>query len=155
MFKCDWSARMVPSLKIRLGDGAKLIIGKDVSIREAVIININQGKVVLEDGVFLNDGVYINARESIRIGKNTIIGQRVQFYDHDHDYKSKDMRTEFIVAPINVGENVWVGASVTLLKGVDIGNNSIIAATSLVRENIDANQIFLNKKNRFCQYIDS
>ena len=44
-------------------------------------------------------------------------------------------------APIHIGENVWIGSSVTITRGVTIGDNSVIAAGAVVTKDIPANVV--------------
>lgn len=74
-----------------------------------------------------------------------IIGQNVLMYDHDHEYISNLFKEKFICSPITIKDNVWIGASVIILRGVTIGENSVIAAGSIVTKDIPANVVFRNK----------
>ena len=68
-------------------------------------------------------------------------------YDHDHDFKvhgGKKME-KYKTSPIKIGNNVWIGANVIILRGVTIGDNSVIAAGTIVRENVRENVIYHSK----------
>lgn len=129
-------------------------VGDEFSIREGVTFNLNGGELRIGNRVFLNDGVKINCRDKIVIEEGTIIGQNVLVYDHDHDYKKKNYRDSFITAPVIIGKNVWIGSGVIILKGVNIGNNSVIAAGSVVTKDVPENTLIYNKQETICKKIE-
>ena len=123
-------------------------IGDGLAARRNVILNIsNGGTIRLGKNVFINDNVSINSQEKIYIGDNVIIGQGVMMFDHDHDYKSFNFRSEFKKAPITIGTGCWIGAGAIILKGSNIGNNCVIAAGTIVNRDIPDNTMFINKIN--------
>ncbi|HGD3320034.1 TPA: acyltransferase [Proteus mirabilis] len=111
-------------------------------------ISINKGSLIIKENVFFNNNCSINVRKSIKIGKNTIFGEGVKLYDHDHDYSKgiNHLRSSFITAPIVIGDNVWIGSNTIILKGVTIGNNCIIAAGSIITKNVSDNTIIIQKR---------
>ncbi len=124
---------------------SKLSLGKGFKARNNVSFRIyDSGKVMIGNNVFLNDNVSVNCRERITIGSNTIIGPNTLFFDHDHDYRNKI--DQFTKKEIKVGANVWIGAGCIILKGVSIGDNSIIAAGTTVLEDVECNSIIYQKK---------
>lgn len=50
-------------------------------------------------------------------------------------------------APVYIGDNVWLGANVVVLKGVTIGDNAVIAANSVVSKDVPANMLFHEKRD--------
>lgn len=138
--------RVRPSLIIRISGTGKVILGNHILLRENVIINSSCGEIVLGDGVFLNDFVCVNAREKIVISENTLIGQGVKFYDHDHDYR-RDLQNDFRCSPIYVGRHVWIGADSILLRGTSIGDDTVVGAGSLVKEELPSRVIYMNRRD--------
>ena len=102
------------------------------------------GKIIIGDNCFFNDGCSVNCQQKIIIGENVMFGQNVMLFDHDHDYR-KDIK-DFIKKPIKIGDNVWIGANSIILKGVTIGNNSVIAAGTIVREDISSNVLYYQER---------
>lgn len=103
--------------------------------------------------MYINRNVCIVAKETIRIGNHVSIGPNVCIYDHDHSRKSE---TGFITAPIVIGNNVWIGSNCTILKGVTIGDNSIIAAGSEITHDVPSNSVIYQKRTDtiVCKYND-
>ncbi|MDB8438112.1 acyltransferase [Turicibacter sanguinis] len=137
--------KMNHSFKIAMKKNTKLIIGKNFKSRNHISFRIyNEGKIKIGDNCFFNDGCSINCQEKIIIGNNVMFGQNVMIFDHDHDYKNNI--DEFIRKSIHIGNNVWVGANVVILKGVTIGDNVVIAAGSVVRKDIESNTLLYQEK---------
>lgn len=56
---------------------------------------------------------------------------------------------------VNVLDGAWIGASVVILKGVTIGENSVIASGSIVTKDVPANTLFIQKRQSFYKSINS
>lgn len=96
-------------------------------------------KVSLGKGVFFNNGCSVNCRQEISIGDDCLFGEGVKMYDHDHRFRNPDKPIAsqgFKCSPIRIGNNVWVGSSTVILKGVTIGNNVIIGAGCVIDSDI-------------------
>lgn len=141
-----WNIAANPAIKIEgeipdvLNEGT-LILGQQITFRS---FRYNQrlrvlpdAKLQIGDKTFLNDSVTICATQNIRIGNNNKIGDQVHIYDSDfHEVTpTSGVRQE----PIFIGDNVWIGAKSMILAGAKIGNNSVIAAGSVVKGEIPAN----------------
>ena len=121
----------------------EITIQDGFSIRKDAILNVsNFGKLVIGQNVFINSGTKINVRNLVTIGSGCIIGQDVLIYDHDHDYRSTNRREEFVTTPIIIGNNVWIGSGVIILRGSSIGDNAVIAAGSIVRGDVPPNVLY-------------
>lgn len=100
--------------------------------------------IEIEDGVWINNNAVIIAeRGSIRIGANRLIGTDFTVYDSDfHDlHPDRRLAGTHECAPVNIGKNVFIGSRVMVMKGVDIGDNSVIASGSIVTKSVPANCI--------------
>ena len=79
-------------------------------------------------------------RGGITIGNNTKIGPKVSLITENH-HTNPNKRRFLKSEPIVIGENVWIGASATILANTHIGDNSIIAAGAVVTKDVPANRI--------------
>jgi len=132
--------KMNCNFKIAIKKHSKLLIGKNLRTRNNISFRIyDSGIVSIGSNCFFNDGCSINCQDNINIGDNVIFGQNVMVFDHDHDYKN-DINN-FITKEVKIGNNVWIGANVTILKGVTIGDDVVIAAGSVIREDIQNNTL--------------
>lgn len=125
---------------------SKVHIGKYVFIRKNASIRMDSdGQLVLGDYVFINDNCNINCVKKISIGKNTKIAPNVCINDHDHNYKNVQNQ-HLLTGEVVIGDNVWIGANVVILRNTIIGDNAVIAAGSVVKGNVPANSLYLNKR---------
>lgn len=108
-------------------------------------ISVKYGSLEIGRNCFFNNFCSINCREKISIGHNCLFGENVLIYDHDHAFYDPDklIRDQgFKTKEIKIGNNVWVGSSVVILKGISIGDNSIIAAGSILTKDVPSNTIY-------------
>lgn len=104
--------------------------------------------VDIEDGVWINNNAVIIAeRSNIRIGSGTLIGTEFTVYDSDfHDlHPDRRLAGTHTCAPVSIGRNVFIGSRVTVLKGVNIGDNAVIGAGSVVSKDVAAGQVFVGR----------
>ena len=129
----------------QINNKADLIVGSNVICRNFENFHVSSGKLILHDGVFINNSCSFNCMERIEVGNGTMMGEGVRFYDHDHVYTAEKIeKWQWTTAPIRVGRDCWIGSNVTILKGVTIGDNTIIGAGCLVRKDIPANSVVYN-----------
>ena len=132
----------------QINNKADLIVGSNVICRNFENFHVSSGKLILHDGVFVNNSCSFNCMERIEIGSGTMMGEGVRFYDHDHIYTAETIeKWQWTIAPIKVGKDCWIGSNVTILKGVTIGDNTVIGAGCLVRKDIPANSVVYNDGN--------
>ncbi|MGL5273714.1 MAG: DapH/DapD/GlmU-related protein [Phocaeicola sp.] len=97
--------------------------------------NIKLGK-----NVFINSCCNFQDQGGITIGDNSFIGHKVVLATLNHGFAPED-RGDLHPAPITIGKRVWIGASATLLAGVTIGDNAIVAAGAVVTKDVPANSV--------------
>lgn len=132
----------------QIDDKADLLVGTNVICRNFENFHVSSGKLILHNGVFINNSCSFNCMERIEIGSGTMMGEGVRFYDHDHVYTAEKIeKWQWTSAPIIVGRDCWIGSNVTILKGVTIGDNTIIGAGCLIRNDVPANSVVYNDGN--------
>jgi len=102
-------------------------------------------------GVILNRNCYITASSRVTVGNECLIGPNVFISDHDHgSYKGLNSSTFLshppqkrllVSSPIIIMDRVWIGANVCILKGVTIGENTVIGANSVVSRTLPPNSV--------------
>jgi maltose O-acetyltransferase len=102
-----------------------------------------EAEIRIGDDNWFNNNVTIVANERIMVGDNCQIGDQVAIYDCDFHEISPATRNRSPgpTQPVVIGNNVWLGSRVMVLKGVTIGDNSVIGAMSLVTKSIPENCI--------------
>jgi Acetyltransferase (isoleucine patch superfamily) len=121
------------SIRIK-GKQALVKMGNHVFIRPNTELHADNGKINLGDNVFINRNCMIVSHKSILIGAGTSIGPGTIIYDHDHNFKGnlEDSEKEVVI-----DSNVWIGGNCSILKGVHIGTESIVAAGSVVTKDVE------------------
>jgi maltose O-acetyltransferase len=95
------------------------------------------GKLEIGEGTYINYGCSIGATELVRIGPRCNIGSHVIMMDNDFHRMEPERRDELPPsAPIVLEANVWLGVRVIVLRGVTIGEGSVVAAGSVVSKNV-------------------
>ena len=135
------------NFEISIKNQGKIILCEKVESRSNLHLFAHGGEIRVGKHCFFNTNCSITSVDSIKIGDECKIGNNVVFVDHDHDYKHISDK-EFISSPITVGDNVWIGAGCIILRGSKIGNNSVIAAGSIVKGEVPANTVFVDKREK-------
>ena len=138
--------------------GSQIEIGNNCIIRSnfwsnliglyqrTIIIAKRGGKIKIGENVGIS-GTTIYAWNSIEIGANTLIGANCKILDSDlhpidaEDRAKKEYADYVKTAPVIIGKNCFIGCNTLILKGVNIGDNSVIGAGSVVTKSIPANVI--------------
>ena len=103
--------------------------------------------------VFINAGCHFQDHGGVTLGDGCLIGHNVVFATLDHGTAPED-RGAMYPAPIRLGKNVWVGSNSTILRGVTVGDNAIIAAGSVVTKDVAANTVVGGVPARHIRDID-
>ncbi len=98
-------------------------------------MNIRVGK-----NVFINSGCCFQDQGGIEIEDNALIGQQVVISTIDHDF-DPDKRANMSPASVKIGKRVWIGAHATILSGVTIGDNAVVAAGAVVTKDVPDNAV--------------
>ncbi|WP_144796098.1 sugar O-acetyltransferase [Microbacterium paludicola] len=103
--------------------------------------------------VFINSGCRFQDQGGITIGDDCLIGHNAVIATLQHDIDPR-RRSDLIPSPVVIGRNVWLGANVTVLPGVAIGDDAVIGAGSIVTKNIPAGTIAVGSPARVVRTID-
>lgn len=130
---------------------ASLRIGSGVTIRDFCSFRVENGaELNISDGVFFNNFCSVTSMQKIAIGENTIIGEGVRLYDHNHQHsKSGDVKIQgYTKGEIIIEKNVWIGSNTIVLKDVQVKENVIIGAGNIVFKSIPANMVVINNQDK-------
>jgi acetyltransferase-like isoleucine patch superfamily enzyme len=93
-------------------------------------------RLELGERVFINQNCTFLDSAGITIGDSTMIAPRVTFITVGHPVDPGDRKLHLTGAPIIVEENVWIGAGATILPGVRIGRDAVVAAGAVVVDDV-------------------
>ena len=93
-----------------------------------------RGRIEIGDGTLINQGTTIAAHRQVRIGAHCLIGEFVAI--HDSGFHAVAPAEQVDVAPVYIGDNVWIGHRAVILPGVSIGDHAVIGAGSVVTSSV-------------------
>lgn len=138
--RIDATASFGRRVEVRIADGARLELGAGTQVLHDSWLIAHPGDTLrLEDEVFISQHCTVSG--SVRIGRGTLIGGFVTIIDSNHrfDDENRPVREQGgESAPIDIGEDVWIGSNAVILPGVRIGDHAVIAANATVTRDIPA-----------------
>lgn len=128
----------------------KVHFGANFTFRKGFSLDIGKkGRVEIGKNVFFNNWCSVCALESVKIGDGTIFGENVKIYDHNHICSNPNIPIKeqgYNSSPIHIGKHCWIASNVIILKGVTIGDNSIIGAGVIVYKDVPPNSKIVGKQ---------
>ena len=127
-----------------LGQNSRLSLEKDnFSLCSGSSITIrDNAELIIKGKGFINTNSIIDCYSKIEIGYETIIAFNVTITDSDTHYILKKGVKGEKTKQIIIGNHVWIGMNSIILKGVEIGDNAVIAANTVVTKNVPPNSLF-------------
>ena len=143
---------------LRNKQSGALVFGKHDSVYAGCSFSIGvNGRCTVGDFTLLN-GALVMAEEKIEIGSHCLISWNVGIADSDFHpldpaqrlidaqavapfFKDRPPRPKLKTVPVKISDNVWIGMNATILKGVTIGENSVVAAGSVVTKSVPPNTV--------------
>ncbi|PKG22667.1 sugar O-acetyltransferase [Niallia nealsonii] len=115
--------------------------GKNISVQAP--FNCDNGKNIhVGDDFLSNYNLTILDIAPVRIGNNVMIGPNVDIYTVNHPMTAEGRRNYLAQGfPVTIGNDVWIGGKVSIMPGVTIGNNVVVAAGSVVTKNVPDNSL--------------
>lgn len=130
---------------------SNISIGRNFRFRKGLTLNCSpNGKIIIGNDVFMNNYTSINAHKKVYIGDNSIIGENVKIYDHNHSFSDKNKLIKeqgYKVKEVSIGSNSWIGSNVVILAGANIGDNVVIGAGCVINSSIADNSVVKNNQS--------
>lgn len=154
-YRIDYSTLLGNHISFFQSKKNSISIGKNVFIGDGVRIKAGfSGKITIGNNVYIHDYSFIFAHEKLTIGDNTLISPQVFITDFNHKFPhSKYKRLiasekGYLSKTVKIGKNVWIGAQSIILPGVNIGDDAVIGAGSVVTKSIPANSVAVGNPAR-------
>jgi acetyltransferase-like isoleucine patch superfamily enzyme len=131
-------------LELQIKPGGRIHFGRFVWIGDGTKIRCHEGVVEIGDKTVLGQECTISAYQRVRIGEQCVIADRAMFIDFDHGMVEveRPVRVQGIYKRDTiVGSNVWIGYGACILRGVRVGDNSVIGTGAVVTKDVPANAI--------------
>ncbi len=133
-----------PGVKLEIGRSATLRIGRWAWIGHGSKIRVHEGEVSIGAKTVMGQECTISAYQHVEIGRECIVADRVMLIDFDHGVVEveRPIRLQGIYKrDVRVGCNVWIGYGACLLRGVSVGDNSVIGTNAVVTHDVPENAV--------------
>ena len=133
-----------PGVKFEIGPHARVHLGRWSWIGHGCKIRVHEGELRIDAKTVLGQECTISAFQHISIGRECIIADRVMMIDFDHGMAEveRPIREQGIYKrDVRIGHNCWIGYGACILRGVTVGENSVIGTSSVVTADIPANGV--------------
>jgi acetyltransferase-like isoleucine patch superfamily enzyme len=133
-----------PGVKFEIGPHARVKLGRWSWIGHGCKVRVHEGEFSLGAKSVMGQECTISAFQHVSIGRECIIADRVMMIDFDHGMVEveRPIREQGIYKrSVDVGHNVWIGYGACLLRGVSVGENSVIGTSSVVTADVADNAV--------------
>ena len=119
-------------------------IGADAALDDGVTLICSADpkplKITIGARTYINRYTILDASDSLAVGEDCMIGPGCYLTDHDHGVVAGEAPGSqlLISSPTRIGNRVWLGAHVVILKGVTIGDDAVVAAGAVVTKDVAA-----------------
>jgi acetyltransferase-like isoleucine patch superfamily enzyme len=133
-----------PGCSLQVGRNALLELGRWSWVGHGCKIRVHEGKVSIGAKTVLGQECTVSAFQSVSIGRECVIADRVMMIDFDHGMVEveRPIRLQGIYKrDVRVGNNVWIGYGACILRGVTVGDNAVIGTNAVVTKDVPANAV--------------
>jgi acetyltransferase-like isoleucine patch superfamily enzyme len=133
-----------PGVKFEIGPNARVHLGRWSWIGHGTKVRVHEGELSIGAKSVLGQECTISAFQHVSIGRECIIADRVMMIDFDHGMveSERPIREQGIYKRnVDIGHNVWIGYGACVLRGVAVGDNSVIGTSSVVTGDVPANTV--------------
>jgi acetyltransferase-like isoleucine patch superfamily enzyme len=133
-----------PRVKLEIGKHATLRIGRWAWVGHGCKIRVHEGEVSIGAKTVIGQECTISAYQHVSIGRECILADRVMLIDFDHGVTEveRPIRLQGIYKrDVRVAHNVWIGYGACILRGVAVGENSIVGTNSVLTRDVPENAV--------------
>jgi acetyltransferase-like isoleucine patch superfamily enzyme len=142
--RTDGLCFVCPGVKFEIGRDATVTLGRWSWIGHGCKVRVHEGELAIGAKSVLGQECTISAFKHVSIGRECIVADRVMMIDFDHGVVEveRPIREQGIYKrDVNIGHNVWIGYGACVLRGVTVGNNSVIGTSSVVTCDVPSNAV--------------
>ncbi|MFZ0088943.1 MAG: acyltransferase [Solirubrobacteraceae bacterium] len=142
--RTDGMCFVCPGVKFEIGRDATVTLGRWSWIGHDCKVRVHEGELRIGAKSVLGQECTISAFQHISIGRECIIADRAMMIDFDHGMVEveRPIREQGIYKrDVNIGHNVWIGYGACVLRGVTVGENSVIGTSSVVTCDVAPNAV--------------
>ncbi len=142
--RTDGLCFICPGVQLEIGRHATLHIGRWTWIGHGSKLRVHEGEVRIGAKTVMGQECTISAFQHVSIGRECIVADRVMLIDFDHGVVEVEcpIRLQGIYKrDVRVGHNVWIGYGACILRGVTVGDNSVIGTSAVVTREVPANAV--------------
>ena len=132
------------NLELQIARRGTVRFGRFVWIGDGTKIRCHEGEVIIGAKTVLGQECTISAYRHVRIGEQCVVADRAMFIDFDHgvvDVERPIRRQGIYMRDLDVGSNVWIGYGACMLRGVRVGDNSVLGTNTVVTKDVPANAV--------------
>ena len=140
----DGIAFVGPGVTLEIGPDAKVALGRWSWIGHGTKIRAHEGEVHIGAKTVLGQECTISAFQHVSIGRECIVADRAMLIDFDHGVVEveRPVRQQGIYKrDVRVGHNVWVGYGACFLRGVTVGDNTVVGTYSVITRDVPDNAV--------------
>jgi acetyltransferase-like isoleucine patch superfamily enzyme len=156
--RTDGMAFIGPGVTFEIGPDAMVELGRWSWIGHGSKIRAHEGEVRIGAKSVLGQECTISSFQHVSIGRECIVADRVMLIDFDHGVVEveRPIREQGIYKrDVRVGHNVWIGYGACFLRGVTVGDNSVVGTYSVVNRDVPANAVVAGVPARLLRMRDA
>ncbi len=141
----------------RVGDAGRITIGEDACIREGTELKVD-GTLEIGPRTLIGAWNVLSVLDRLTIGADCLLAERVSIRDHDHRFEDPTRPVAeqgYQVAAVTLGNNVWIGANVVLMKGVHLGDGCVVGANAVVTRDFGPGTVLVGAPARPIRTLDT
>jgi acetyltransferase-like isoleucine patch superfamily enzyme len=131
-------------LELQIGKRGKIRFGRFVWVGDGTKLRCHEGVIDIGAKTVMGQECTISAYQRVRIGEQCVVADRAMFIDFDHGIVEveRPIRLQGIYKrDVVVGSNVWIGYGSCFMRGVTVGDNSVVGTNAVVARDVPANAV--------------
>lgn len=141
-------------VKVYVTDGGRVNIGNGVAIQDSVVLSAQGGILTVGNNSLIGIGSHVAAVESVKIGNDCLVAAYSVIRDANHGMERGFPMSQQagVSAPVEIGDDVWLGAHVVVTAGSTIGTGAVIGANAVVTRDIPEYAVAVGVPARIIKY---